>query len=44
MCVIKLGTCICIFGQHISGMNTFNEWKREKSHARKHTVKLGKVK
>lgn len=44
MFVIKLGTCIYIFGQHISGINTFNEWNREKSHAWKHTVKLGKVK
>jgi len=31
MFVIKLGTCIYIFGQHISGINTFNEWNREKS-------------
>jgi len=44
MFIIKLGTCICIFGQHITGMNDCNEWNREKSHAWKHKGKLGKVK
>jgi len=44
MFTIKLGTCIYIFSQHMSGMNNFNEWNREKTHAWKHTGKSGKVK
>jgi len=44
MFIIKLGTHIYIFCQHISGMNNFNEWNREKNHAWEHTGKSGKVK